>query len=139
MRQGGAPGLVVGALDDLKQRRWILAGARVLGLRAELGKEMGGRVLGFFGGGAEASYRLRGRRRPSGASTRTDGLPGATELFAATRKTTTSSQIFSVKRYRAGWPILGRAGWLRPGKLFSLFFLLIHLFLFTCFLFCISN
>jgi hypothetical protein len=53
---------------------------------------MGGGVLGFSDGGAEASYRLRGRRRPSGASTRMDGLPGATELFAARRKTTTSSR-----------------------------------------------
>jgi hypothetical protein len=58
MRQGGAPGLVVRASDDLKQRRWILARARVSGLRAELGKEMGGGVLGFSGGGAEASDRL---------------------------------------------------------------------------------
>jgi hypothetical protein len=46
MRQGGAPELVVGALDDLKQRRWILAGARVSGLRAELGE---GEKLEFLG------------------------------------------------------------------------------------------
>jgi hypothetical protein len=43
--------------------------------------------------GGEASYSRRGRRRPSGASTRTDGLPGATELLAATRKTTASPSI----------------------------------------------
>jgi hypothetical protein len=46
MRQGGAPELIVGASDDLKQWRWILAGARVSGLRAELRE---GEKLAFLG------------------------------------------------------------------------------------------
>jgi hypothetical protein len=59
MRQGGAPGLVVGASDDLKRRRRTSAGARVSvsdekSLREE---ELGN--LGFNPSGGTPLYRPR--------------------------------------------------------------------------------
>jgi hypothetical protein len=56
-------------------------------------REEGLEKLGFIYGIGTPFIGLEGQRCSSGVSTRTNGIPGTTELLGAMRKMTTSSAV----------------------------------------------